>query len=218
MTRLTTALRETILEAAMDAAPFKSRQLKLEASNITLVDELYIHLLGGQPNLDKLNEFAEAYEKIKKEPLISSAIDQHSGIYKNHQLHFLINGQRHALHFSGFIGSDGSKLKQPKWISKLAPPSRLSCVELNLKEISLIKRVSLANKAWGKLIDDRKHLTRQVGVLLASVNTVKQLISVWPESKELIPKDEKPKAALPMVQIRDLNTLIGLPTDTKARN
>lgn len=43
-------------------------------------------------------------------------------------------------------------------------------------------------------------------------NTDNQLLKVWPEAAELMPKETK-KVQLPAVQTADLNALIGLPSE-----
>ncbi|MFT7963069.1 Nmad5 family putative nucleotide modification protein, partial [Salmonella enterica] len=46
------------------------------------------------------------------------------------------------------------------------------------------------------------------------VTTVKRLIEVWPESKELLPKEaDKASTALPALRVEDLNKMIGLPSE-----
>jgi outer membrane murein-binding lipoprotein Lpp len=52
----------------------------------------------------------------------------------------------------------------------------------------------------------------QVRAALSNVNTVKQLLTVWPESAELLPTSAAPKPTLPAVCVADLNAAIGLPT------
>ncbi|ELV4980379.1 hypothetical protein SHB81_000001, partial [Escherichia coli] len=53
-----------------------------------------------------------------------------------------------------------------------------------------------------------------VWAALNSVTTVKRLIEVWPESKELLPKEaDKASTALPALRVEDLNKMIGLPSE-----
>ncbi|HCB7909484.1 TPA: hypothetical protein M2D74_002482, partial [Escherichia coli] len=46
------------------------------------------------------------------------------------------------------------------------------------------------------------------------VRTVKQLLDVWPEAKELLPTDAPPVPLAPAVHRETLNEMIGLPTNT----
>ncbi|WP_242452188.1 Nmad5 family putative nucleotide modification protein, partial [Providencia rettgeri] len=47
--------------------------------------------------------------------------------------------------------------------------------------------------------------------------TVKRLLTIWPEAKELLPKDvEKASVQLPALKVEKLNEIIGLPTEKAA--
>ena len=51
-------------------------------------------------------------------------------------------------------------------------------------------------------------------LLSGQTSTVKRLIEVWPESKELLPKEaDKASTALPALRVEDLNKMIGLPSE-----
>ncbi|WP_409975834.1 Nmad5 family putative nucleotide modification protein [Escherichia coli] len=65
-----------------------------------------------------------------------------------------------------------------------------------------------------KLEARKKDIESNVWAALNSVTTVKRLIEVWPESKELLPKEaDKASAALPALRVEDLNKMIGLPSE-----
>lgn len=65
-----------------------------------------------------------------------------------------------------------------------------------------------------KLEAKKKDIESNVWAALNSVTTVKRLIEVWPESKELLPKEaDKASTALPALRVEDLNKMIGLPSE-----
>lgn len=67
------------------------------------------------------------------------------------------------------------------------------------------------------LRDRRSTIRAQVRAVLNSVTTVKKLLAVWPEAKELLPENlEEAKVNLPALAVNDLNTMIGLPTEEAA--
>ncbi|MBD9984561.1 hypothetical protein FOT65_15015 [Citrobacter portucalensis] len=71
--------------------------------------------------------------------------------------------------------------------------------------------------AEAKLEDRKKDIETTVWAALNSVTTIKRLIEVWPESKELIPDGvDTAKQTLPALKVEDLNRLIGLPTEQVA--
>ncbi|MBZ7208083.1 hypothetical protein FMK66_11450 [Klebsiella michiganensis] len=64
----------------------------------------------------------------------------------------------------------------------------------------------------------KKEIEATVWAALNSVTTLKRLIEVWPESKELIPENsDNARASLPALKVEDLNRMIGLPTEDTAK-
>ncbi|MBE0015272.1 hypothetical protein FOT82_18030 [Raoultella planticola] len=65
-----------------------------------------------------------------------------------------------------------------------------------------------------KLNARAKEIEATVWAALNSVTTLKRLVEVWPESKELIPENsDSVKSSLPALKVEDLNRMIGLPTE-----
>lgn len=64
-----------------------------------------------------------------------------------------------------------------------------------------------------KAISNKREAIRtQVRAALSNVNTIKQLLTAWPEAAELLPTYAAPKPTLPALCVADLNAAIGLPT------
>lgn len=65
-----------------------------------------------------------------------------------------------------------------------------------------------------KTIDDlRNHVTAEVSAMVNSVTTIKKLIDIWPECKELLPPDEQVQSTALVANVDNLNTMIGLPSN-----
>ncbi|MBZ7312623.1 hypothetical protein FMK79_17585 [Klebsiella oxytoca] len=65
-----------------------------------------------------------------------------------------------------------------------------------------------------KLNARAKEIESTVWAALNSVTTLKRLVEVWPESKELIPESsDDARTTLPALKVEDLNRMIGLPTE-----
>ena len=60
--------------------------------------------------------------------------------------------------------------------------------------------------------EKRQAIHTQVKAALSNVNTIKQLLTAWPEAAELLPTYAAPKPTLPALCVADLNAAIGLPT------
>jgi hypothetical protein len=77
---------------------------------------------------------------------------------------------------------------------------------------------------FSELEDEKRNITNKVKdvksnvtAALNSVTTVKRLLTIWPEAKELLPKDvEKASVQLPALKVEKLNEIIGLPTEKAA--
>lgn len=70
-----------------------------------------------------------------------------------------------------------------------------------------------------KEIEERRHALRtQVRAALNQVNTVAQLLKVWPEARELLPGQAAPAPQLPAVRAEELNALVGLPSEEEKAN
>jgi hypothetical protein len=63
------------------------------------------------------------------------------------------------------------------------------------------------------LNDRRNKLKYDVRAMVNSVTTVARLLAVWPEAKELIPTYAVQPKNLPAVNVEQLNSAIGLPTE-----
>lgn len=60
--------------------------------------------------------------------------------------------------------------------------------------------------------DLRTHVKAEVTAIVNSVTTIKKLLEIWPESKELLPPDEQVQSTAIVANVDNLNTMIGLPT------
>lgn len=67
-----------------------------------------------------------------------------------------------------------------------------------------------------QLTDEKQVLEAQLRGLLDGITTIKKLLEVWPEARELLPATEAKAANLPTVLVSSLNAAIGLPTEKDA--
>lgn len=79
-----------------------------------------------------------------------------------------------------------------------------------VKQTALIKSIIALVEHKEKLKEKRRSFGRNTRSLLASVNTTKALIEVWPEAIKYIPKESiaAANALVPMNLVRDLNRTI----------
>lgn len=76
-----------------------------------------------------------------------------------------------------------------------------------------------AIEAEQKVINDlRTSVKSEVTAMVNSVTTIKKLLEIWPEAKELLPPDEQVKSTAMVASVDNLNTMIGLPSGENNAN
>lgn len=139
--------------------------------------------------------------------MLREEVNSDIGTYnsKNSRIIPAFAGQRTTLYYGN--DKDDNEIR-------LLTPSRDKC--LFSADHALSKRFEKLNKKESKIKKKESEIEANVQAALNSVTTIKRLIEIWPESKELIPADiSKASVLLPALQVEDLNKLIGLPTDKK---
>ncbi|MBS0859610.1 Nmad5 family putative nucleotide modification protein [Providencia rettgeri] len=203
--RLTNAIKDSIKNNALaKAGIFKQKEeLKKEFNQLAL--DVRIEALGGEDKAKKTElvlEVALANVKMLEEEVSSNIYLHHTS---GGQIYPAFGGQRTSLYY----GKD----KENRDI-RLLTPSKNKCLFPSDHELS--KRFEKLKQKENKLAEKETEIETTTRAILSSVTTIKRLIEIWPESKELIPADiSKSSATLPALQVEDLNKLIGLPTDKK---
>lgn len=68
-----------------------------------------------------------------------------------------------------------------------------------------------------ELLERKNVIKAQVSAIVDSVATIKKLLEIWPEARELLPPNEQPVISnVPAVLITSVNAVIGLPTEEAA--
>lgn len=203
--RLTNAIKDSIKNNALaKAGIFKQKEeLKKEFNQLAL--DVRIEALGGEDKVKKMELVLDV--AISNLKMLEEEVNSHIGVYnaKSNSLRPAFGGQRIRLRY----GKDS----KDEDIYLLTPDDN-KCLFSADHELS--KRFEKLNKKESKIKKKESEIEANVQATLNSVTTIKRLIEIWPESKELIPTDiSKASILLPALQVEDLNKLIGLPTDKK---
>jgi hypothetical protein len=204
--RLTTALRNAIAANAIKKSGVNADlQVNAEAFS-DLAEKVRVQIFGGEKKAAEVDAKYRQAMKIEKEL-------RDIGVYN-----FYIRSGRSCDIYPSF-GGDRTKLeygkdKDDNDIYRLTPA----------RDICLLAADDSLTIEFHKLDDEKRGLEQRheevkvnVYAALNSVSTVKRLLEVWPESKELLPDDlDAAKAALPALKVGDLNKMIGLPTEEVA--
>jgi len=199
MTRMTNWLKEKIVESALAKTDLSKRRKAWQKDRYDLAEKFRVESLGGAEQCAKI----EALCKSIEQQIIGVPEDVRGNFgFRYHYQMYRMNlaGMRVNLDFSGTGAA-----------SRLAPYSATFTASHPLVE------EFLQSENVGREIDaDEEAIKRKVGALLNTCTTVKRLLDVWPEAKELLPaKLQESKTQLPMVQTSELNSIIGLPAGEK---
>lgn len=203
--RLTNAVKDSITNNALaKAGIFKQKEeLKKEFNQLAL--DVRIEALGGEDKARKMELVLDV--AISNLKMLREEVNSDIGTYnsKSGRIIPAFAGQRTTLNYGN--DKDDNEIY-------LLTPSRDKCLFAADHELS--KRFEKLNKKESKIKKKETEIEANVQAALNSVTTIKRLIEIWPESKELIPTDiSKASILLPALQVEDLNKLIGLPTDKK---
>lgn len=193
MTRMTNALRDAIVNSALDKCGYTAGRAayirrKEEWSEAVRLDAL------GMPEAELLKIEQRARKEMSKAP--EAIVNREASLRRRGSLILTVAGQRDTVWFPG----DEEKVSNYKH-------------ELAFDHPLAVEREALINED-SRLSKWHSDVKAPVRAAVNAVNTIAQLLKAWPESKELIPEHVPgAKTQLPAVQAADLNALIGLPSE-----
>ncbi|MDK1822457.1 Nmad5 family putative nucleotide modification protein [Klebsiella sp. K6-243] len=201
--RLTNAIREQIAKNALTKSGIVAALEALQINRQRVARDARVFAFGGSEKAAKVDK---AYDKLEK--ALSELRDSGSSFYISNGLsssiYITISGRQLSWRPYGEEAKGGDIL--------LVTPNRDLCRFGADHEIT--KRFDEIINEEQKLNVRAKEIEANVWAALNSVTTLKRLVEVWPESKELIPENsDSVKSMLPALRVEDLNRMIGLPTE-----
>lgn len=197
MTRLTTHIRDQIVANALAKTTFAAEEGVIEQERFALAEAFRIEALGGAEQARKIEKLAARIEKELAE-LPAGVVLYGQPIRKSHEMWRMnLGGARVVIPF-------GDSTEQ----QRIAPSGSVFAGDHPL----VLQFHSLENR--GADLDKRRNdLRDSVRAVLNSCTTIKKLLTVWPEAKELLPASlEEARSQLPAVQTAELNAALGLPS------
>lgn len=205
-TRLTNAFRERIAKNALIKSGVIADLDALKIKRHEIARDARVFAFGGQEKTQTIDRSYAKMEKLEAE-LRSAGVATYIATGKNASIDISIGGRRLG-NCSYGIDGDGNQFY-------LLTPNRNNCLFAADHEITT--RFDEVFAAEAKAEAKKKDIESTVWAALNSVTTIKRLIEVWPESKELIPGGaDAAKQTLPALKVEDLNRMIGLPTEQAA--
>ncbi|RXN69124.1 hypothetical protein D0Z62_21010 [Providencia rettgeri] len=205
MTRLTNSLKEVITQNALEKSGVIQQQKELDLEYNKLALDVRIEALGGKEKADALDQLhqnlLEGVDKLKESMgeyvYITNDVD--------YRIYASFGGMRNRIDYSETIDDQTMLLTPCESKCRFAADHPLSIKFSELED----KKRNIKSRA--------KDVKANVTAALNSVTTVKRLLTIWPEAKELLPKDvEKASVQLPALKVEKLNEIIGLPTEKAA--
>lgn len=193
--RLTQDDKQVLVNKAINRSIHMQRLQKQKAVGHVLADTIRIELLGGASNVILMNDLIRQVDQIiSKLPEIVHRQDRHYLSFSKHI--------RFTLPSTGW--SETLELSERSYLPQAYSPI-LKNPQL---EAICIKHLELNQT----LIAERDLLKKQLWSILSQVSTVKQLLAIWPESKNLLTEEQRNqvKAPLPAEQIKSLNQALNL--------
>lgn len=204
--RLTNAIRDEIAKKALEKSGIEE-ELKQHAKEVQQFSfDVRTYLLGGEKAVQEIES------QLKKITTHIAAINKHNicEVYlascHNWSFRVSFGGMQTRLNFGQDEKGDPIYMVTPSTDKALLAGDH-----------ELSKRFMELENKGAQLNSKREEIKNNVYAALKSVTSLKRLLEVWPEAKELLPKTEDiVRATLPSVKVEDLNKMIGLPTETQS--
>lgn len=207
-TRLTNAVRDKIIKAAVEKSGFAKRieQARRDVEEVKM--ECWVYAFGGLKAYRRLcDKFATIDAKCDELKESNISINRPgSGFEWNNSKLNLAGMQVNYPDLSRV----SDKYAGLRIVYKMNDKPTLTA------DNPLIQKFLDAEKVLQDLISSRDSIKENVKAVVYSVSSTKRLIEVWPESAELIPTDvEVVRAGLPAINFENLNASIGIPSEKK---
>lgn len=199
--RLNKDIRDYIVSEAVKKAGIPEAFDEIKKRRAKWADDVRIHALGGKEKAKKAESIKKRFEKTAAE-FPKGLID---GPFRTgYDIAVNIAGKYFRV---GFCGSVGSIPHQGRVYKITLSETVLKADHQLASEFDDIERDNLS------IEEKRDDIRVKVRAAVDSLTTVKKLLEIWPEVSELLPKESKPAAKLPMVPVSELNAEIGLPSE-----
>lgn len=219
MTRLNKSNREKIIENAVIMSSIPSARKALTPRVKALAEKVRIDILGGIEVAQELDKYAAKVKALPLGPIKPEWVSDF-GFKRRYCVFMVVGSFKMRADFSGGLFHDGysdvngvegrshlvyalsnAYLPFPCDNSKEYHPES----ELGAELLDIID-------AWKALKTDEEVLRAQVSNVVHSVSSVKKLLEVWPNAKDLIPASETKVFHAPaVIDTKSLDGLIGLP-------
>lgn len=205
MIRLNRDSKAAIVRNAVEKAGINTRGGALTKHRANWAEAVRLDALGGKAVEKRIKLLEKRFEKALAD--LPDGVRADELFRTDYDIMVNVAGLSFRAHFNGMRSHGGDD-----HIYRVTPASH------TLKPKSpLVAEFHAIEQEQAGIDDAIDAIRAKVHGTLSRFNTVAQLLKAWPEAKELLPADigAVVKAAqLPAVQTKDLNKLIGLPSES----
>lgn len=203
MTKLTKAVKEQIVENAVEKSGLIDEHNKIIQRRAEWANNVRLFAIGGIEVEKQLIAINEQYEVLCESVPKSLRLSGRPPVRFDTDIYVNVAGVSFSANFNGHIHyNDCAHIQR-------VSPSKFTLLADNPLVAEFHEIHNQQEEYENKVLT----LRNSVNGVIANITTVKKLLDVWPEAKELLPPYiEKQTVNLPMVQTVDLNKLIGLPS------
>ena len=206
MTRLNVKMRKDMANKAVEVAGVPAELAVLVKRRAALAEAIRVDSLGGLEGIATITGLRSSLETTAQNPLLKNVSGfEVTPATKGYELyHINLGGMRVTLQYNGEVSEHAEKR-----LCKSPVPRKVTYDA----ESEFTAEFLAIESEYKDLTNKREGLLSQVLATLNQFTTVKNLLAAWPEAVELLPAVvPESSTQLPVVQVKDLNCLLGLPT------
>lgn len=205
MTRLNNRIRDAIIDNAVEKAGIAEEKEQLIRRRADWAEACRVDALGGDDGAQKIESVRRRVDKALKD-VPKGLIGRGNPINTDCYIFLNVAGMRVHAYFNGEFSRHSNATPR---VRKITPDSHTLKADSKLSE-----QFAEIEKDRDLLESKESSLRANVRATVEKFGTVKRLKEAWPEVVELLPKDLSPaKKNLPAIPVKDLNSMIGLPSE-----
>lgn len=201
--KLTNAIRDVIVHNAIAKSGLNDVRDAIVKQRAEWANKVRLEAIGGIEVEKSLRAVNAQYEALRDSVPKSVQGEFRKPAKTRNEIYLNVAGISFCAYFHGGLSYSGYEQ-----VYRISPSSHTL-----LADNPLVAEFHEIHNKQAEYNDKLSTLTNSVRAAVQKVTTVKKLLEVWPEAKELITEEvEKQVKQLPAIKTEDLNKMIGLPS------
>lgn len=201
--KMTNAIRDKIVTNAVAKSGLNDVRDAIVKQRAEWAEKVRLDAIGGIEVDKRIEELRNQHAELMSS--VPSVVRRDGGgiVRRDDDIWVNVAGISFCANYHGGVGYPDFKQ-----VYKVSPSSHTL-----LADNPLVAEFHEIHNKQAEYDDKLSTLMNSVQAAVQKVTTVKKLLEVWPEAKELIPEEvEKQVKQLPAIKTEDLNKMIGLPS------